>query len=452
MAITEMEPARAGLPPKEGLEELVSLALAEAKRQGASSAEAGASVDIGLSVNVRKGEVDTLEHQRDRSLGVTVYFGQRKGSASSSDFRPASIIETVQAACAIARHTSEDPCQGLADPELLAREIPDLDLYHPWDVDAEEAIRIARECEATALSADSRICNSDGADVSSHAGIRVYGNSHGFLAGYAASRHGLSCMVVGKEGDAMQRDYWYTASRLAGELEDAASVGRRAAERTVRRLGARRLSTMKVPVLYVPEVARGLLSHFIGAISGGALYRKATFLLDQLGKPVFPEFVNIEEQPHRPRGLGSAPFDLEGVATRQRTLVADGVLQGYVLSSYSARRLGMQTTGNAGGVHNLIIQPGELDFQGLLREMGRGLVVTELMGQGVNTVTGDYSRGASGFWVENGEIAYPVEEITVAGNLRDMLRRLRAVGNDVDTRGNILTGSLLIDDMTIAGE
>lgn len=452
MAMTELAPARAGLPPKEGLEELVSLALTEAKRQGASSAEAGASVDIGLSVNVRKGEVDTLEHQRDRSLGVTVYFGKRKGSASSSDFRPASIIETVQAACAIARHTSEDPCQGLADPELLAREIPDLDLYHPWDVDAEEAIRIARECEATALSADSRICNSDGADVSSHTGIRVYGNSHGFLAGYAASRHGLSCMVVGKEGDAMQRDYWYTASRLASELEDAASVGRKAAERTLRRLGARRLSTMKVPVLYVPEVARGLLSHFIGAISGGSLYRKATFLLDQLGKPVFPEFVNIEEQPHRLRGLGSAPFDLEGVATRQRTLVADGVLQGYVLSSYSARRLGMQTTGNAGGVHNLIIQPGELDFQGLLREMGRGLVVTELMGQGVNTVTGDYSRGASGFWVENGELAYPVEEITVAGNLREMLRRLRAVGNDVDTRGNILTGSLLIDDMTIAGE
>jgi PmbA protein len=446
------QPARAGLPPKETLEELVSLALAEAKKQGASAAEAGASVDIGLSVNVRKGEVDTLEHQRDRSLGVTVYFGQRKGSASSSDFRRSSVVETVQAACAIARHTSEDPCQGLAEPALLAREIPDLDLYHPWELDAEEAIRLARECEAVALSADPRIVNSDGADVSSHSGLRVYGNTHGFLAGYSASRHGLSCMVVGKEGDAMQRDYWYTTSRLPDALEAAADVGRRAAERTVRRLGARRLSTMKVPVLYVPEVARGLLSHFIGAISGGALYRKASFLLDHLGKPVFPEFVHIEEQPHRPRGLGSAPFDLEGVATRERVLVEGGVLQGYVLSSYSARKLGMQSTGNAGGVHNLSIRQGDLDLQGLLREMGRGLVVTELMGQGVNTVTGDYSRGASGFWVENGEIAYPVQEITVAGNLREVFRRLRAVGNDVDTRGNILTGSLLIDDMTVAGE
>lgn len=452
MAITDMAPARAGLPPKEVLEELVSLALAEAKKQGASAAEAAASVDIGLSVNVRKSEVDTLEHQRDRGLGVTVYFGQRKGSASSSDFRRSSIVETVQAACAIARHTSEDPCQGLADPDLLAREIPDLDLYHPWELDAEQAIGLARECEAAALAADSRICNSDGAEVSSHTGLRVYGNSHGFLAGYPASRHSLSCMVVGKEGDAMQRDYWYTISRVPAALEEAASVGQTAAARTLRRLGARRLATMTAPVLYAPEVARGLLGSFIGAISGGALYRKASFLLDHLGKPVFPEFVHIEEQPHRLRGLGSAPFDQEGVATRQRTLVEGGVLQSYVLASYSARKLGMRSTGNAGGVRNLLIQPGELDFQGLLREMGRGLVVTELMGQGVNTLTGDYSRGASGFWVENGEIAYPVQEITVAGNLRDMLRQLRAVGNDVDTRGNILTGSLLIDGMTIAGE
>ena len=452
MTSTETQPARAGLPSKETLAELVSLALAEAKRAGASEAEAAISVDIGLSVNVRRGEVDTLEHQRDRGLGVTVYFGKQKGSASSSDFRKASVLETVQAACAIARHTSADPAQGLADPELLAREIPDLDLYHPWDLEPEDAIRMARECEAVALAADARICNSDGAEVSSRSGLRVYGNSHGFLAGYAASRHGLSCVVVGKEGDAMQRDYWYTTSRVAAALETAAEVGRRAAERTLRRLGARRLPTMRVPVLYVPEVARGLLGHFIGAISGGALYRKASFLLDHLGKQVFPDFVHIEEQPHRPRALGSAPFDLEGVATRQRTLVEDGVLQGYVLSSYSARKLGLQSTGNAGGVPNLVIRPGSLDFRGLLREMGRGLVVTELMGQGVNTLTGDYSRGASGFWVEDGEIAYPVQEITVAGNLRDMFRNLRAVGSDVDSRGNILTGSLLLDEMTVAGE
>lgn len=452
MSVTEAKKVQAGLPSQASLEELVSLALAEAKKQGASAAEAGASVDIGLSVNVRQGEVDTLEHQRDRGLGVTVYFGQRKGSASSSDFRHDSVLETVQAACAIARHTSEDPCQGLADPDLLAREFPDLDLYHPWDLEAEEAIRLARECEAVALAADPRISNSDGAGVSTHSGLRVYGNSNDFLAGYKATRHSLSCMVVGKEGEAMQRDYWYTTSRVAAALEAAESVGRTAAERTLRRLGARRLSTRTAPVLYVPEVARGLLGHFIAAISGGALYRKASFLLDQLGKPVFPDFVHIEEQPHRLRGLGSAAFDQEGVATRQRALVEGGVLQGYVLSSYSARKLGLRSTGNAGGVRNLVIQPGELDFAGLLRELGTGLVVTELMGQGVNTVTGDYSRGASGFWVENGEIAYPVEEITVAGNLRQMFQRLRAVGNDVDYRGNILTGSLLIDGMTIAGE
>jgi len=443
---------RAGLPPKAELEALVALALDEAKRQGAGSAEAGVSVDVGLSVNVRKGEVDTLQHQRDRSLGVTVYFGTRKGSASSSDFRRESVLETVRAACSIARHTSEDPAQGLADPELLAKDVPDLDLFHPWALSAEEAIAIARECEAAALGADPRIVNSDGADVSTHMGMRVYGNSHGFLGGYAASRHGLSCVVVGKDGDEMQRDYWYTTSRVAELLESAVSVGKRAAERTVRRLNARRLPTQKVPVLYAPEVARGLLGHFIGAISGGALYRKASFLLDTLGKPVFPEFVDIEERPHIPRGLGSAPFDAEGVATRDRHLVKGGVLQGYVLSSYSARKLGMQTTGNAGGVHNLSIRPGELDFAGLLKEMGRGLVVTELMGQGVNGVTGDYSRGASGFWVENGELAYPVQEITVAGNLKQMFANLRAVGNDVDTRGNILTGSLLLEGMTVAGE
>lgn len=450
--MSELMSTEAGLPAQAEVEALVAEVLAEAKRQGASAAEAAASVDLGLSVNVRRGEVDTLQHQRDRSLGVTVYFGQRKGSASSADFSPASLAETVRAACDIARHTSEDPCQGLADSRLLAREIPDLDLYHPWAVTAEQAIELAREAEAVALEADPRIVNSDGAELSSRSGLRVYGNSHGFLGGYQASRHGLSCVVVGREGEEMQRDYWYGTSRAAAELPPPAEIGRRAAERTLRRLGARRLGTGKMPVLYAPEVARGLLGHFIGAISGGALYRKASFLLDALGQPVFPEFVHIEEQPHRLRGLGSAPFDGEGVATRRRALVEDGVLAGYVLSSYSACRLGLQTTGNAGGVRNLVIRPGEKDFSALLAEMGRGLVVTELMGQGANTITGDYSRGASGFWVEDGRIAYPVQEITVAGNLKDMFRGLQAVGSDVDARGNIITGSLLIDGMTVAGE
>lgn len=443
---------RAGLPAQAELESVVRLALDEAHRQGASAAEAGISQSIGLSVNVRKGEVDTLEHQRDRGLGITVYFGTRKGSASSADFRPEAVRSTVAAACAIARFTSEDPCQGLADPELLAREVPDLDLYHPWNIDAEAAIELARECEAAGFAADARIDNSDGADVSTQTALRVYGNSHGFLGSYRASRHSLSCMLVARQGEHMQRDFWYTTARAADALESARSVGEQAARRTLRRLGARRVPTARVPVLYVPQMARGIIGHFISAISGGSLYRKSSFLLDSLGTQVFPDFVRIEEQPHRPRGLGSAPFDAEGVATRERVLVEAGELRGYVLSSYSARKLGMQSTGNAGGVHNLTVCPGELDFDGLLAEMGRGLVVTELMGQGVNGVTGDYSRGASGFWVENGEIAYPVEEITVAGNLKDMLRQIRRVGSDLDERGNIITGSLLIDGMTVAGE
>ncbi len=449
---TDIKTNTAGLPAQAELEQIVQLALDEAKRQGASEAEAGLSVDIGLSVNVRKGEVDTLEHQRDRGLGVTVYFGKRKGAASSADFSADAVRETVRAACAIARYTSEDPYQGLADPELLAKDVPDLDLYHPWNIDAERAIELARETEAAAFAADPRVTNSDGADISSNTGLRIYGNSHGFLQGYRASRHSLSCVAVAKEGDEMQRDYWFSIARDPGDLEPAVRIGRKAAERTVRRLGARRVPTARVPVLYVPETARGLIGSFVSAISGGSLYRKASFLLDSLETQVFPDFVRLEEQPHRLRGLGSAPFDGEGVATRDRVLVENGVLRGYVLSSYSARRLGMQTTGNAGGVHNLTLCPGEKSFEELLQEMGRGLVVTSLMGQGVNLVTGDYSRGASGFWVEDGEIAYAVQEITVAGNMKQMFRDIRAVGNDLDRRGNIVTGSILVDGMTVAGE
>jgi len=433
------------------LETVVAAILGEAKRQGASAAEAGVNAESGLSVTVRLGEVETVEHNRDKGLGVTVYFGQRKGSASTSDFSPEAIRETVGAACAIAKYTAEDPCAGLADAELMAADIPDLDLHYPWDLSAERAIALAEECESAARAVDKRITNSEGATVSSHAGYRVYGNSHGFTGAYPSSRHSVSCAVIADDGQGMQRDYWYTVARDSGDLENVRGVGRRAGERAVKRLGGRRLPTQQAPVLFVAEVAGGLFGNFIRAVRGESLYRKASFLLDQLGQPIFPSFIRIHEQPHLKKALGSSPFDGEGVATRARDLISAGVLQGYVLDSYSARKLGMQTTGNAGGVHNLTIDPGPDDFAALLKEMGTGLLVTEMMGMGVNIVTGDYSRGAAGFWVENGTVQFPVEEITVAGNLREMFKGIVAVGNDVDTRGNTRTGSVLIERMTIAG-
>jgi len=435
------------------LQQVVEDLLAEAVRQGASAAEAGVSSDRGLSVTVRLGEVETIEHTRDNGLGVTVYFGQHKGSASTSDLSPQAIRDTVRAACNIARYTSEDPYAGLADPELMAREIPPLDLHHPWPVSARDAVTHALACEDAARAHDPRITNSEGSTLDTHDGVFVYGNTHGFLGGYPTSRHSLSCAVVGEDSaGGMQRDYWYTTARAPGDLESPEQVGRRAAQRTVARLGARRLSTREAPVVLRSEVAVSLLRSLVGAIRGPALYRRASFLLDALGQPLFPAFVRIHEDPLKPRALGSSPFDDEGVATRPRDLVADGVLRSYVLDSYAARRLGTQTTGNAGGVRNLTTEPGELDLAGLLREMGSGLLVTELMGQGVNLVTGDYSRGAAGFWVENGEIAFPVEEITIAGNLRDMFRDLVAVGRDMDSPGSFRTGSWLIEKMTIAGE
>ncbi len=440
------------LPSESDLTLIVEQVLEEARRQGASDAEAAVSVGTGLSVQVRRGEVDTVEHQRDRSLAVAVYFGQRQGTASSADFSSASVRATVQAACAIARHTSEDPAQGLADQALLAQDIPDLDMYHPWALDADRAIALALEAEQVALAADPRITNSDGAGVSSNSGVRVYGNSRGFIGSVRSTRHGLNCMVIASDENGMQRDYWYTVHRAPGELEAPEEVGRKAAANVLRRLGSRRLGTRKVPVVFQAPMARSLLGQFVGAVRGGNLYRKASFLLDQLGEQVFADWVTLTERPHLSRALGSAPFDHEGVATRQRDLVAGGVLKGYVLDSYSARKLGMQTTGNAGGVHNLLLHPGGKDLDGLLADMGTGLLVTEMMGQGVNMVTGDYSRGAAGFWVENGEIAYPVQEITVAGNMKAMLRNLRAAGNDVDVRGAIHTGSILVDEMTVAGE
>ncbi|MES9903659.1 MAG: metalloprotease PmbA [Sedimenticola sp.] len=432
-------------------EQMVNDLLNEAKKQGASAAEAAVSSDSGLSVNVRLGDVETIEHTRDQGLGVSVYFGHRKGSASTSDFSREAIRDTVKAACNIARYTSEDEFSGLADAELMATDIPDLDLYHPWSIDAGKAIELGIECEAAALNCDKRITNSEGAAVNSGNGLQVYGNSHGFIGGFPSSRHSISCSVIGQQGDAMQRDYWYTSSRDAEAMEPPAEVGRKAGERTLARLGARQIKTQEAPVIFRADVAGSLLSGLTGAISGSSIYRQASFLLDHLEKRIFPEFVHIHENPLLLRGLASSPFDSEGVATQPRSFVKEGVLKSYILGSYSARKLGMQTTGNAGGVRNLTIDSGDLDLEGLLQQMGRGLLVTEMMGQGLNTVTGDYSRGVAGFWVENGEIQYPVEEITIAGNMKEMFAHLVAVGRDIDPRGSIRTGSWLIESMTIAG-
>lgn len=434
------------------LDRLVSLALEEARAQGASQAEVGVSLDTGLSVTVRLGEVETLEYQRDRGLGVTVYVEQHKGSASTADLGTNAVCETVRKALSIARFTAADDCAGLADAQLMAREMPDLSLAHPWDVTPEAAIEIARACEAAALATDKRIKNSEGASLGTHRGLRVYGNSHGFLGGFESTGHSVSCAVVACAGEEMQRDYWYTTARDWRELEDGAVVGRKSAERTVARLGSRKLSTRRAPVLFSPDMARGLFGHFLAAIRGGSQYRKSSFLLGAAGQQVFPSFLQILERPHIPKALASSAFDNEGVATHDRDLVRDGVLQGYLLSAYSARKLGLQTTGNAGGPHNLIVPHTGEDQPTLLRRMGTGLLVTELMGQGVNVVTGDYSRGASGFWVESGAIRHPVHEITIAGNLREMLLNIVAVGSDVDLRGGVRTGSVLVEEMTIAGD
>lgn len=435
------------------LQDAVRCALEEAHRQGATQAEADASVGQGLGVTVRLGDVETIEYQRDRGLAVTVYFGQRKGSASTADLSRAAVTASVEKACALARYTAEDPYAGLADPAALARDIPDLDLDHPWTLSAEAAIDIARRCERAGMDVDARITNSEGASVNTQSHTAVYGNSLGFLAGYSGTSHSISCSLLAQEGEQMQRDYWYSATRDPLELESSEAVGRAAGARACARLGARRLSTRRAPVLFAPEMARGLVQHFLGAISGSSQYRKASFLLDAVGQQTFPAFVRMSERPHIPKGLGSAPFDAEGVATRDRELVEAGVLKGYVLGSYSARRLGLKSTGNAGGIHNLLVgSEAACSREALLRQMGSGLWVTELMGQGVNGVTGDYSRGASGFWVENGAIAYPVHEITIAGNLRQMYQQIVALGDDIDSRSVIRCGSLLISEMTIAGE
>ena len=439
-------------PDRADLAALVERALAAARQGGATAADVGISIDTGLAVTVRLGEVETLEYQRDRGMGITAYVGGRKGGATTGDLSWPAIAATVEKAISIARFTAEDECSGLPDPDTLATVVPDLDLSHPWDIDAEGAIELARRCEAAALATDVRITNSEGASVNTHRAERVYGNTLGFLGGYPSTYSSVSCVVMGQQGEQQERDYWYSAARDWRRLEDVESIGREAALRTARRLGARRIATTRAPVLFVPELARGLVGHFIAAIRGGAQYRRSSFLLGAAGTQVFPGFFGISERPHLPGALGSAPFDGEGCVTRDRELVAAGVLDGYVLNTYAARKLGLRTTGNAGGTHNLLVHAGSADFEGLLSRMGRGLVVTELMGQGVNGVTGDYSRGATGFWVEGGQIVHPVNEITIAGNLKDVFRNLVAVGSDIDERGALRTGSILVEEMTIAGE
>jgi PmbA protein len=434
------------------LQNLVALALDEAKKLGATETEAAVSVDTGLSVTARLGEVETLEYQRDRGMGVTIYRGKRKGTASTGDLSAIAIRDAVAKAFSIAGFTAVDECAGLPDVDALARDIPDLDLSHPWSIDPDTARDQAIACEAVALEADSRITNSEGASLSTHYGLRVFGNSSGFMGGFSSTVHSLSCVVIAQEKEDMQRDYWYSSVRDWRELESGESIGRQAAQRALSRLNARKMATTTAPILFVPELARGLIGHFLGAIRGGSQYRRSSFLLDAAGQKVFPSWMKVSERPHIRKALGSAPFDSEGVVTRDRELVIDGVLQGYVLSTYSARKLGLKTTGNAGGVHNVIVAAGGEGFDALLKKMHRGLVVTELMGQGVNGVTGDYSRGAAGFWVENGQLAYPVHEITIAGNLKHMYQQIVAVGNDVDLRGSVRTGSILLEQMTIAGE
>ena len=430
---------------------LVETALDIAKQTGCSQAEAAIGLEDGLSASVRMSEVETLEYHRDKGLGITVYFGNCKGSASTSDFSTDSIRATVEAAGRIAKYTGEDECAGLADKDMQAWDYPDLDLCHPWNIDSEQAIDLALEAEQFGLEFDKRISNSDGASVNSHTGFHAYGNTNGFLGHYPTSRHSISCTLIGEDNVGMQRDYWYTVSRNSAGLDSAKKIGHEAARRTLAKLDARKLKTCEAPVLYSPEMASGLIGHFVGAVRGGSQYRQTSFLLDRCGTQVFPDWVTLTENPHIAGGLGSAPYDSEGVATQKSDLIRDGVLQRYVLDSYSARRLKLQTTGNAGGLHNLIASTGDQSMEDLIKQMGTGLYITELMGQGVNGVTGDYSRGAAGFWIENGEIQYPVEEITVAGNLKDMFMQIQAISREIDVRRNIQTGAILIDNMTIAG-
>src|SRR6185295_13635254 len=438
------------------LEEFARIVLDAAERAGASACECEVSEGHGLSVTVRKDEPETIEHNLDKGIGITVYFGERpkarRGHASTSDFSAAALTSAVEAAAAIARKTAVDDCAGPPEPGELARAPRDLDLYHPWDLGTEEAIRIARRAERAAFALSPRIRNSEGATVSAQQGQFVFANSLGFMHGFPTSRHSISLSVIAEDRGLMQRDDWYSSSRVPGSLADPEALGRYTGRRALARLGARKIATCQAPVLFEAPVATGLISSFVSAASGGSLYRKSSFLLDALGKQIFAKGITIEERPHEPRALASTPFDEEGVATRRRAVVEKGVLKGYFLASYSARKLGMRSTGSAGGSHNLVVSSDGPDLEGMLRRMRRGLLVTEMLGHGTNLLTGDYSRGAAGYWVENGEIAFPVEEVTVAGNLKDMFRGIAAVGSDTLVRGAFSCGSILVDNMTIAGD
>ncbi|MEJ2788731.1 MULTISPECIES: metalloprotease PmbA [unclassified Pseudoxanthomonas] len=441
----------------ERLEVLSQRLLERARAQGATQAEVSCSEETGLNVSVRLGDVETVESTRDRGIGVTVYFGQRKGSASTADLREDSLEATVAQACAIARYTEDDEAAGLADAALMARPqadgaFPDLDVWHPWALDMDRAVDLALACEAAGREADARIENSDGASIGSGESLSVYANSHGFIGRERDTQHTIGCALIAGQGDGMQRDGWYSTALSHLELEDPSAIGRKAAARTVARLQPRSLATGEYPVLFSAEVARSLIGHLLGAVSGGALYRRASFLLDHVGQRIFPDWFAIEELPLLPHGLRSSAFDAEGVATKRSHLIRDGVLERYVLGSYSARKLGLQTTGNAGGVHNLQVKANAGGFDDLLAGMRTGLLVTELMGQGVNGVTGDYSRGAAGFWVEDGALAYPVDGITIAGSLKAIFAGIEAVGRDVDRRSHVGVGSILVGRMTVAGE
>lgn len=435
----------------EKLKDTVTDILAEATRQGATDAEVDLGINKGFSVLARKGEVESLEYHQDKGVNITVYMGKRTGSANISDLRPDAIRSAVKAACNIARFTDEDPYAGLPEKELLAFHYPAMDLSYPWDITVEQAIHLAKSCESEALAKDKRLTNSEGAAVFTSEAVGIYGNTLGFIGAYPSTRHEISCALIATEGDEMQRDYSFTVACDPDLLDSPSQIASQAAERTLRRLGAQRLTTRRVPVIFAAEEARGFLGHLVAAISGGSLYRKSSFLLDCLGKPIFPAHIQIDERPFLPKALGSAPFDDDGVATRSNVFVEEGILRSYALSVYSARKLGMQTTGNAGGVHNLFITTGKKDLTALLKTMDTGLLVTELMGHGVNIITGDYSRGASGFWVEKGEIQFPVEEVTIAGNLREMYAQIVEVGCDLDMRGNVKTGSILLENMVVAG-
>ena len=433
------------------LRDAVSFAIETAQKAGAI-AEVGVTKVSGLSVSTRLQEIENVEFTNDGALGISVYLGQQKGNASTSDLSEEAIKNTVEAALAIAKYTSPDDCTGLADKELMAFEAPDLALYHGASIDVEQATKLALEAEKSALEYDAKIVNSNGASFNSHTGVRVYGNTHGMLQSYLSSRYSLSCSVIGGELDQLENDYEYTVSREFDALSPADWVGQNCAKKVIARLNPQKLTTREVPVIFLNDVATGLISHLTGAISGGSLYRKSSFLLDHLGKQVLPDWFQISERPHLLKRLASTPFDSEGVRTQDLEIIQDGVLQTYLLTSYSGRKMGMQSTGHAGGIHNWLVKPNLMGgLTALLRQMGTGLLVTDVMGQGVNIVTGDYSRGAAGFWVENGEIQYPVAEITIAGQLQDMLKNIVAVADDIEHRSNIQTGSILLDKMKISG-